>query len=530
VKDLLRSLFLAVKKHSIVFALLVVPLLLAILAFLFLRAAFPLHSGSAGYDQDPAYAYLFNGLLILDGQPPYHIDHPGTPLQLIFSVTIFLRWGLAKLFSSNPQAMIDSVISQPELYLHDVALLLLVLNLWALFFFGRCIFQASGKLFLGMFCQLSLLSFILMAPKSAYPAPEALLIFASLCLLGLTATLIFKPIGSRAHDQPSSTKWIGLVGGLGLAVKVTFAPMLLLIFLLPGKQLRFALCWATGAFLVLTAAAMPHASRFFTWLSNIVSHTGIHGSGQTAVLNVSSIPVNALKLWTWFPFFCAALIASLFFLSVLWFSKARSTTRGAWTLVTVGFLQSLLVLKHPGAHYMAPALPIAFVLMAWWYVNCGQHSRILKSAGVFITCLFVANSVALSVRGIQKLTIQREEMTLAMDDIARILKLHPEAIVICSFRCALPQYALSMAFIYAPGLITEATTTSLRNFYDFDIFQSRLVSIGRPSQSGEAIFDWLRQGRDVFLVTPRLYPELSAFKTKSIVTHSAQTIYQVLLP
>lgn len=529
-KYLRRNFFLAVNVHSAALALLFVPLLLAVVDLFFLKAAFPLHSGSAGYDQDPAYAYLFNGLLILDGQPPYHIDHPGTPLQLIFAITIFLRWGLAKVFSSDPQNIIDSVISQPELYLFNVALLLLTLNLWALFFFGRCIYQASGKLFLGIFCQLSLLSFILMAPKAAYPAPEALLIFSSLCLLGLIAAPIFRTVESRASGQRNSTKWVGLVGGLGLAVKVTFAPMLLLLFLLPGKQLRSALLWAMGTFLVLTAAAMPHAPRFFAWLSNIVSHAGIHGSGQSTVLNFSSIPVNALNLWIWFPFFCAALIGSMFLLLLSWFTKGRLATRGAWILVIVGFLQSLLVLKHPGAHYMAPALPIAFVLMAWWYVNDGHHSRLLKSAGVFITCLFVAHSVALSVRGIQKLTIQREEMTLAMADIARLLKLHPEAIVICSFRCALPQYALSMAFIYAPGLITEATTTSLRNFYDFDIFQSRLISIGRPSQSRDAVFDWLRQGHDVFLVTPRLYPELSAFKTKPIVTHSAQTIYQVLMP
>ena len=71
--------FSIVKKQSASLALLIVPLVVSIVGYFFLMAAFPLHSGSAGYDQDPAYAYLFNGLLILDGQAPHHIDHPGTP-------------------------------------------------------------------------------------------------------------------------------------------------------------------------------------------------------------------------------------------------------------------------------------------------------------------------------------------------------------------------------------------------------------------------------------------------------------------
>ena len=520
--------FSIVKKQSASLALLIVPLVVSIVGYFFLKAAFPLHSGSAGYDQDPAYAYLFNGLLILDGQAPHHIDHPGTPLQIIFAVVIVLRWQFSKVFGTEPQSLIDAVIGQPEIYLYDVAILLFTLNLWALFFFGRRIYQASHKVWVSMFCQLSLLSFTLLTPKAAYPAPEALLIFVSLCLLGLVAPRIFNQAEDARDTQNKLARRVGLLVGLGLAVKVTFAPFVLLLFLLEQRQRRHALGWVAISFLVLTAVALPQAGRFFSWLSNIVSHSGIHGSGQASVLNLSSIPINALNLWTWFPFFCAALIFSIAILVFLSLNKSRIQTRAAWLLIAIALFQLLLILKHPGAHYMVPVLPIAFVLMAWLYMNVRMPSQWLKLTGGFITLLFVGHSIALTVRGVQKLTVQRTEMTIAMSDINEALAQNPDAIVICSFRCALPQYALSMALTYAPGLISDKTTATLRNFYDFDIFVSQLLSPGRKALSSRDIVTMVRDGHKVILVSPHLYPELQAFKTQAWLKHKSQSAYIIL--
>lgn len=528
-KHLLESLSFTANKRLITFSLLVVPLLLAIVDFFFLKAAFPLHSGSAGYDQDPAYAHLFNSLLILDGQTPHHIDHPGTPLQIIFAISIFLRWGWMKLFGDGSQRLIDSVIGQPEAYLFDVAIILLVLNLGALYFFGRRIFEASGKLVLGVFCQLSLLSFILMAPKAAYPAPEALLIFVSLCLLGLVAPQIFDQTATTQNEQQHRlARGLGLMTGLGLAVKVTFAPMVLVLLLLKKGQRRYAIGWAIISFGTLTAIASPQAARFFAWLSNIISHSGIHGSGQASVLNLSSIPANAFNLWVWYPFFCASLFCSIIILIFLWLTKSSIKTKAAWLLILIALLQSVLILKHPGAHYMVPVLPIAFILMAWVYTNVRLASPWLRQTGVVITLLFVVHSMAFTARGLQKLTLQREEMTVAMADINKILTQLPDAIVICSFRCALPQYALSMALLYAPGLITDKTTASLRNFYDFDIFVSRLLLPGRKALSSEDIVAMVREGHKVILVSPHLYPELQAFKTQALFMKKSQSAYIIL--
>ena len=45
----------------------VVPIVLLIVGSAMALKMFPLYSGGGIYNSDPAYAYLFNGLLLLDG-------------------------------------------------------------------------------------------------------------------------------------------------------------------------------------------------------------------------------------------------------------------------------------------------------------------------------------------------------------------------------------------------------------------------------------------------------------------------------
>ena len=68
------------KKTSSSAILLIVPIVLFIIQYSFIQKIYPLY-----LDSDPAYQYLFNGLLILNGHSPYHIDHPGTPVQILIA-------------------------------------------------------------------------------------------------------------------------------------------------------------------------------------------------------------------------------------------------------------------------------------------------------------------------------------------------------------------------------------------------------------------------------------------------------------
>ena len=461
------------KENYKTFALLLVPLMLAVLDFFFLKAAFPLHSGSPGYDQDPAYAYLFNGLLILEGYPPYHIDHPGTPLQLLFALTIFTRWFITRLITGSSLDFVDAVISNPESYLFDMAILLLALNLYALTFFGRRISEATGKIYLGMFCQLSLLCFTIMAPRAVYPAPEAVLIFCSLLLLGLLSPRIFQSTNRIASAPSVSGKLVGATFALGLAVKITFAPMVLLFALLPkGKERRVGVIAGLLVFVLLIAPALPNIDRFLVWVTSLVSNSGIHGGGGAGFINLESIPANLQSLFIWFPMFVITIVLTILGITHASINRYAITTEGPLILLAVVLLQTGLVLKHPGTHYMVAVLPIALVLLAWLALYVTLKTPVIKLVGATVVAIMAIHSVLITVMGVKKLNDQRAEMTFAMTEIDKGLALYPDALIICSFRCALPQYALTMALIFSPQLISDKTAKKLQNFYDYDILDN----------------------------------------------------------
>ncbi len=514
------------KENHKTFALLLVPLMLAVLDFFFLKAAFPLHSGSPGYDQDPAYAYLFNGLLILEGYPPYHIDHPGTPLQLLFALTIFIRWFITRLLTGRSLDFVDSVMSEPESYLLDMAVLLLALNLYALTFLGRRISEATGKIHLGMFCQLSLLCFTIMAPKAAYPAPEAVLIFCSLILLGLLSPRIFRSTNTAESVPTVSSKLVGATFALGLAVKITFAPMVLLFALLPkGKERRIGLVVALLVFLLLTTPALPNIDRFLAWITGLASNSGIHGGGGAGFINLATIPTNFRSVFVWFPLFGTAIALAIFVISGVAIKRSTVPTQGPVVLILVALLQTGLVLKHPGAHYMVGVLPISFVLLTWLAVFITTTRYGIRFSFAILVSLMVLHSALVSVMGIKRINDQRAEMSTALIEINKELARYSDALVICSFRCALPQYALTMALIYAPELISSKTTKYLTNFYDFDIFQSKLIAVGSAPKTWATMDEHAAAGRTIIVVSPKIYPQLSDVRLTPLTSNHMQSAY-----
>lgn len=142
-------------------------------------------------------------------------------------------------------------------------------------------------------------------------------------------------------------------------------------------------------------------------------------------------------------------------------------------------------------------------------------SRPIKVVSVTLVCIAVMHSALLTIAGIKKLTQQRFQMSAAMAEINRRLDAHPDLIVICSFRCALPQYALHMALIYAPAIIRESTIKKLTNFYEFDIFTSRFVTAGQESKAS----DWPKTGivlnKEILLIKPLLYAPIKHFTSTS---------------
>lgn len=171
--------------------LLTIPIGLLLMGIIFFQQISPVYAGANGFDHDPAYVYLLNGLNILGGYPPGHIDHPGTPLQLLSAFIILVHWSIQKTVGLESEGVISSALIHPEFYIQSISFAILILNAWATFYFAKKVFESTKNIKLAIFCQTAPLAFWTVAPNVVYLAPEGLLIFSSLIMLGLLAEFFF---------------------------------------------------------------------------------------------------------------------------------------------------------------------------------------------------------------------------------------------------------------------------------------------------------------------------------------------------
>ena len=96
-------------------------LFIFILPLIILISSFLLRSASGPFWQyaDPSYIYLLNGLTIFQGHPPFDVRHPGTPLQIIIAIMIWI-FNLGR----PTHEAVTQVLIDPELFLFAVYVLL----------------------------------------------------------------------------------------------------------------------------------------------------------------------------------------------------------------------------------------------------------------------------------------------------------------------------------------------------------------------------------------------------------------------
>jgi hypothetical protein len=545
--------------------LLLIPIAFIVLNLGYLSVIFPLYSGPPGYDQDPAYAYLFNGLLILDGQVPWHVDHPGTPLQFISSAVVLVLNSYSEIFNGVQQRdLIDSVLQNPETYLYGISCALLIMNAGALYYFGYRVLSASKTIWLAIFCQISGVSFAILTPRASYVSPESLLLFATYCLLGLLTPYIFPHSKKPEGAQIVPTPLVGIILGFGLASKVTFIPMLGLIFLVPDFRKRIKiLLYAFITFLILITPIYTNFDRMFGWLWSVASHSGIHGSGSQLVMDWSKLLTNIKLVISWYLLLYGVIISLFIFLVATLILRAKKlinnkqesekylgeevissstnfmasiSIRTPFVFVLVVAAQTMLVLKHPGAHYLIPVLPLAYVGFAWMLYQVNERgetfqkfkSKKFQYVFIIFAAIFAGYGTAPTLKQLVIMKEQRIAQNNALMSIKAEIEKFPNALTICAFRCTTFQYAVSMGLLYAPGLASRPIMQSLlKNFYEYNLLVKEMIAPGIGSFPLAEVPNQINEHGKLFLITPKNYPDLDVFKLQLVVSAGPLTLYEI---
>ena len=385
-------------------ALIVIPLISTFAALLIREATTPYFM----FHHDPEYAYLFNGVSILHFLAPTHIDHPGTPLQLISAFVIKLLHPL-----SSGREITESVVANPERYLLAISTVLIGVNAIVLMVVGITTYFMTDRIWIAILMQSPPLLFNATTASLSQITPEPLVLSVSL-LFGCLLLLSLNVWGPARINPEKTPKYFGLLSGFGIAVKLTFAPVL---FAVPfvfhkvrqlkpyGKYILLGFFLSTLP-LLLKFPLFVQYRKIIAWAYNLFVGAGIYGHGERTIINKAKFfsdlwqIILAQPLYSWVVLLAVATIV---------YGFLKVNPRNAWSdpifrllsgLVSVHILTLLLVGKHPQSdRYLVPAMGLAGLTMLLVFLflreQVGRH--VSQPLGKFLTVCAGTGIVAFSV-------------------------------------------------------------------------------------------------------------------------------------
>ncbi len=253
-------------------ALFMLPLLCAVFALLQLREQQPYWGGRMS---DPSYTYLLSSLHIATFSAPTHIDHPGTTVQEIGALTL----RALHLFVSSDE-LTNAVLADPEWHAQAIGLVLIALAIGASLAAGIWVFRRTGRLGAALVSQAGPLLIANVLAGYSGVRPEPLLIAGA--HLWAAVWILWAEGQIDLQHRPT---WLAIaaLGGVCLATKYTFAPLLVIpLVLLPDWRGRACFSAAgLAAFSIMIAPAWPRWHRMASWVFRLAARDGGYGSGVT---------------------------------------------------------------------------------------------------------------------------------------------------------------------------------------------------------------------------------------------------------
>jgi len=470
-------------------------LLLLLLPFLLVACALYFNHGRGPYwlgnNLDPEYVYLLNGLNLAQLKGVGHIDHPGTPVQVLAAVTIRIVYTF-----TGPKgiSLETDVLTRPEIYLELINRILIVQNAIMLLLVGLVAYRLSGSLPWSLWLQAApFFSPVLLLFGLTRVTPEPLLFFASSGVLLLAILTVFPPDLGFSHRQ----QWLLTLGwavviGLGIACKITFLPLVVIpLVVLPRmKQRFFYLAALVGAVVVFTLPIIRMYPLFWQWVFNLVTHSGHYGSGPSKMLPLGQYFQNLWHLLIVNPFFAGVLLITLstLFLVIL-LPRLRRASRDSMELKLLSAcalaqcLALAMVSKHAASHYLLPVLNLSglmvFLLFFYWKKQMvANHSpayawvlAIVFFSVICISAVFINPPVA--AIDIVRHATHVQEVSLALHQ--QVEDTYRDHAKIYYYRCSAPEYALKFGSDLSRSYHAETLDKLYANVYFYDIWTNRFT-------------------------------------------------------
>lgn len=349
---------------------------------------------------DPEYVYLLNGMnvALMEFDRIGHVDHPGTPFQLISGIFIRIIFWI-----SGEGSLFEDVVSQPEKYLFWSSFFLNTITAYLIYWVSSLVYKNKGGIFSALLIPSSLFLFTVIIDLPNRYIPDRLLLIVILLFAGLYIKYRFTVIHTRKFAI-----WAGIIMALGITTKINFIPFIILPFFLitprKGKlQYSISLIVATALFILPINHKLD---TFWNFAVNLTTHGGLYGSGGKQVFNPATLWDNLVYIVFDNPFFVVLFFVAILFLILQLVRKDFPKTNKSDIYFLLGFLvvaimSIVMVTKHYKNYYMIPILSVsglvAYVL--WNLVKGSKFSNLFRYLLIFVEVLVFAHAMTIIIPG-----------------------------------------------------------------------------------------------------------------------------------
>lgn len=307
------------------------------------------------YSIDPDFAYLFNGLNIIRGEnfAITHVDHPGTPLQVLIGIFIFI----ISMFR-DADDMTSDVMKNPQVYIQTIIISIAFFYSLVLYFAGKQYLKYRHSLSGALMIQVSFLLYAAVTITASKLFTETIIPLGALLIVLLTIERTWGIMKDWIYALFS-----GITLGIFVATKITFLPVFFIPFIVISKWRNklIYLLTAIGFFVIAILPVMNKLVMFKSFILKIATHEGTYGAGKEETLNIVSLLSNVWKTlqaeytFTLIFFFCLTIVIFAFKKNKFGFFKDKDI-RLLLAIIFAFILQLHIVGKHYGYRYMIPVL------------------------------------------------------------------------------------------------------------------------------------------------------------------------------
>lgn len=373
------------------------------------------------FNADPAVVYFVDSLSILAGHSYKFVDHPGTPVHLIGSFLLALTYP----FFESQEAFINFHLARPGGFFLMVHLFLLLANLLCLFVFYRIAATTLEHNHLLGSIAIALLYFLLHPysfPSLTFWSHNSFNFpFGTLWLLWLYSEL------RKDWDVPPRLLILmGFAAGILAAAQMYFIVWLvsgaLTIFIFSlrlGKTFKesftssmYLFAGGISGFVIMLIPMYEELPRFAGWLTRIITHQGLYGTGERGIYTFQMIPAAINYWWVTIPLMMLILLFTFLSLGafVVWNRTSPTKVSPGTYAMVIGLLfhitlillvMSKAVLRLRFSLSLAAVLPVLILLVIKLYEVAPWKGRLLK-VGFYVATLFGVVSVLIQQIGLQQ--------------------------------------------------------------------------------------------------------------------------------